>query len=109
MDGTLALPIKYDYLVYRKKNYRKRDSESIALVGIDGKRGILDGDLNELIPIKYEMANIFAIRDKPNQNPYGQIKIQDYLVKRNGKLGICLLYTSPSPRDATLSRMPSSA
>ena len=26
-----------------------------------------------------------------------------------GKIGICLLYTSPSPRDATLSRMPSSA
>ena len=24
-------------------------------------------------------------------------------------LSICLLYTSPSPRDATLSRMPSSA
>ena len=24
-------------------------------------------------------------------------------------LGSCLLYTSPSPRDATLSRMPSSA
>ena len=23
--------------------------------------------------------------------------------------GLCLLYTSPSPRDATLSRMPSSA
>ena len=27
----------------------------------------------------------------------------------NGKSIICLLYTSPSPRDATLSRMPSSA
>ena len=26
-----------------------------------------------------------------------------------GQLGCCLLYTSPSPRDATLSRMPSSA
>ena len=26
-----------------------------------------------------------------------------------GNAGICLLYTSPSPRDATLSRMPSSA
>ena len=25
------------------------------------------------------------------------------------ELGLCLLYTSPSPRDATLSRMPSSA
>ena len=27
----------------------------------------------------------------------------------NGEIQICLLYTSPSPRDATLSRMPSSA
>ena len=25
------------------------------------------------------------------------------------KVNVCLLYTSPSPRDATLSRMPSSA
>ena len=28
---------------------------------------------------------------------------------KNGKYWRCLLYTSPSPRDATLSRMPSSA
>ena len=28
---------------------------------------------------------------------------------RDGRLKGCLLYTSPSPRDATLSRMPSSA
>ena len=28
---------------------------------------------------------------------------------RDGKSFTCLLYTSPSPRDATLSRMPSSA
>ena len=27
----------------------------------------------------------------------------------SGKIKVCLLYTSPSPRDATLSRMPSSA
>ena len=34
------------------------------------------------------------------------------LVARTGDIGLwkaCLLYTSPSPRDATLSRMPSSA
>ena len=30
-------------------------------------------------------------------------------VKDRLALNICLLYTSPSPRDATLSRMPSSA
>ena len=28
---------------------------------------------------------------------------------KNPKVSTCLLYTSPSPRDATLSRMPSSA
>ena len=34
----------------------------------------------------------------------------DVLFERNIKAGrLCLLYTSPSPRDATLSRMPSSA
>ena len=31
------------------------------------------------------------------------------LVLRFGEVVTCLLYTSPSPRDATLSRMPSSA
>ena len=31
------------------------------------------------------------------------------IVKDNAKVKFCLLYTSPSPRDATLSRMPSSA
>ena len=31
------------------------------------------------------------------------------LLSEQSKLRACLLYTSPSPRDATLSRMPSSA
>ena len=33
----------------------------------------------------------------------------DFLKVRETLTRICLLYTSPSPRDATLSRMPSSA
>ena len=32
-----------------------------------------------------------------------------HILHKQGKYYICLLYTSPSPRDATLSRMPSSA
>ena len=36
-------------------------------------------------------------------------KIYDGLVDYDNDGKICLLYTSPSPRDATLSRMPSSA
>ena len=38
------------------------------------------------------------------QQKYG---IRDY--RGGGRSSACLLYTSPSPRDATLSRMPSSA
>ena len=32
-----------------------------------------------------------------------------FVIRVQGKSMTCLLYTSPSPRDATLSRMPSSA
>ena len=41
----------------------------------------------------------------------GQIDIGNALTEMTEKMsaGVCLLYTSPSPRDATLSRMPSSA
>ena len=37
------------------------------------------------------------------------IPLQENLVISNINVGICLLYTSPSPRDGLLSRMPSSA
>ena len=37
------------------------------------------------------------------------VEIIDFNNLPNGLLGICLLYTSPSPRDRTRSRMPSSA
>ena len=38
-----------------------------------------------------------------------KIKAVLYEAQLNNNVKICLLYTSPSPRDATLSRMPSSA
>ena len=41
---------------------------------------------------------------QPDAWPFG-----DSVELANELLGFCLLYTSPSPRDATLSRMPSSA
>ena len=53
-----------------------------------------------------------------SDNPFAKlsnsdlIKLRDQTEKDVAKFNnfqICLLYTSPSPRDATLSRMPSSA
>ena len=50
--------------------------------------------------------------DAPNRNPLSFNELHQKLEKvRNNfdNLSICLLYTSPSPRDKTVSRMPSSA
>ena len=45
-----------------------------------------------------------------NGRPDFRIQKEDYYTKRYRDMYLCcLLYTSPSPRDATLSRMPSSA
>ena len=52
------------------------------------KKKILDAARLEFATNGYDGASIMAIATN---------------------VGICLLYTSPSPRDATLSRMPSSA
>ena len=40
---------------------------------------------------------------------YTYMKSAGHVFAQGPSMGICLLYTSPSPRDATLSRMPSSA
>ena len=54
---------------------------------------ILSGEIES--EIIYEDDDIFAINDI---NPVARVHIL-----------VCLLYTSPSPRDRTRSRMPSSA
>ena len=56
-------------------------------------------------PIK---KNDFDVINPCNEDPFAVISLGS---KEDTDLAVksCLLYTSPSPRDATLSRMPSSA
>ena len=56
----------------------------------------------ESIPTKHEKIMII------DENFLEWRKVQDYL-KNLSLFHLCLLYTSPSPRDATLSRLPASA
>ena len=54
------------------------------------------------------------VLDQSSQGESGSVDIADLLEIANSKVfddqdGFCLLYTSPSPRDAHESRMPSSA
>ena len=43
------------------------------------------------------------------KTPYEGTVIENYSLLKEGAIGSCLLYTSPSPRDVSTSRMPSSA
>ena len=63
----------------------------------------LDGDINAVVQWDLDRARSDAVaadRAVANGDPLGPL---------HGVPMTCLLYTSPSPRDATLSRMPSSA
>ena len=55
---------------------------------------------DELAPGIVQMAKVYVAKKR-------KLKVGDKMAGRHGNN--CLLYTSPSPRDATLSRMPSSA
>ena len=56
------------------------------------------------------MLNLLKFKDRATYKDGEDISGRDAYARYAKALSaICLLYTSPSPRDATLSRMPSSA
>ena len=60
----------------------------------------------------YPAKHFVTTRDNINraiEDIRGELRERLAQLRSNGQLLDCLLYTSPSPRDATLSRMPSSA
>ena len=80
------------YCFYLPPGYRPEvNAENLKKAGIGGYREVGD-----------ELVKIF--RDKLDQKDLAD-KLEKFVHRDNS----CLLYTSPSPRDATLSRMPSSA
>ena len=78
----------------------------IADQNIDGQREIFSVPIDGGTPVRLNSELASPGRDVVDYqiSPDGQRVV--YLADQNEN---CLLYTSPSPRDATLSRMPSSA
>ena len=65
----------------------------------------IDGTIRYLSP-QYKSLFGFEPQDWVGRSPFEQIHPEDLKVVEDS---LCLLYTSPSPRDGLLSRMPSSA
>ena len=66
-------------------------------------KGLVDHpDAVNITEVEQERTTVYELRLDPSD--VGRV------IGRSGRtVNACLLYTSPSPRDATLSRMPSSA
>ena len=63
----------------------------------------------EGIQVDGETYDAISIVKSESQVPFLEISDRDGDLELITHNGICLLYTSPSPRDGLLSRMPSSA
>ena len=74
------------------------------LMGADPNLTLTDGTYT-IPPIDNDLLNEHYIAKKDNGFTFPYNGTYEYTVQEDD----CLLYTSPSPRDATLSRMPSSA
>ena len=82
-------------------------SDDIATPQIDGNLSFCEGESSQL-----SVIGNFASYTWSTGAATSTITVDStgtYTVTVTSSTGCCLLYTSPSPRDATLSRMPSSA
>ena len=90
----------YTYILGRHKQRRRHSrGNSSSISSIEGRRQGYEGvgiqDVVSLIAISKDTA--WCLRS------------QQHSTQQRGRYSCCLLYTSPSPRDGLLSRMPSSA
>ena len=79
---------------------------SCAVVDRKGKRGEILSDIRKIYGPP-EGEGIHPREASRHHVETSSAVLAEALQK--AKISVCLLYTSPSPRDATLSRMPSSA
>ena len=88
------------------------DQVSLGMPGfVDNDKHIFKYGTNMQFSIDFKKLDLMKDKKIYLENDGNLAAYSEYLLhfKNNYKNLICLLYTSPSPRDATLSRMPSSA
>ena len=83
--------------------------EAIRILGLDQKTRFYQASTSELYGLVQETPQRETTPFYP-RSPYGVAKLYGYWITVNYREAYgCLLYTSPSPRDLSTSRMPSSA
>ena len=94
-----------DYVNFKESNVGGNLKKHLKGLNKKMKESAEDLEFEEAARIRDEIRKLEASELEITLNP----KISQYNLKSKVYPKGCLLYTSPSPRDATLSRMPSSA
>ena len=114
-DTSKISKYKKNITVYGNTQYKKKFN--LKYVNIELHKAIFRSQSKQYVKqfIKIEKKNksdLIEIHNRPNYLKYliASLNKRTFaLYFHNDPLTICLLYTSPSPRDGLLSRMPSSA
>ena len=88
-----------------------------GIIGINSNKPVSSTIINSLKKLEYrgyDSAGIATlssglINEIKSEGRVDNLEKNSLVQNMEGTIGICLLYTSPSPRDRTRSRMPSSA
>ena len=97
-DAAYLLSMGVDYIALSFAQKKEDIQELIDLMDAEGVPKDKRPDIIPKIEKPAALKNIDEI-----------LALSGGLMVARGDLGVCLLYTSPSPRDGLLSRMPSSA
>ena len=104
-DGALITPCSNLYYLTGMVPQATEERLFLLLVNREGESVLIAPKLYEN---EVEWENSVFWSDE--ENPYEILeRVLASLNLKGGKILVCLLYTSPSPRDRTRSRMPSSA
>ena len=106
--------MKFDSSIFKTLSKGERPSEEALVKALTS---ILNGQASDAqvsaLLLGLEMIGLTSqevrVGTKIMRDNLVPVNIEAEVIDIVGTGGTCLLYTSPSPRDATLSRMPSSA
>ena len=119
-EDLVSYSATFDHNLFFNRGNPKYDIQ-LAYRSLNNRLAQISGDETRLTEQYYTRTRVnlkrkvdilleTALGSRKNDNSI--FDVQDYSIEFWNvipQLNICLLYTSPSPRDATLSRMPSSA
>ena len=99
---TLCLGVSYS------DNFLEREDVEAYLDEVTVKHGFSRTDLELVLSDHQPNQRIIDLISRPSEKRLEWYEYKKILVDK-ARINLCLLYTSPSPRDRTRSRMPSSA